>query len=42
VSVALTADPERVIHTVSSLVEPPPPAGFIPPRWISGPGGFGG
>jgi general secretion pathway protein I len=42
VSVARADDPERIIHEVSSLVEPPPPAGFIPPRWISGPGGFSG
>lgn len=42
VSVALADDPERIIHKVSTLVEPPPPAGFIPPRWIGGPGGFGG
>ena len=42
VSVARADDPERIIHTVSGLLEPPPPAGFIPPRWIGGPGGFGG
>jgi general secretion pathway protein I len=42
VSVARADQPERIIHKVSSLLEPPPPAGFIPPRWIGGPGGFGG
>ena len=33
VSVALVDDPERVLHKVSGLVEPPPPAGFMPPHW---------
>jgi general secretion pathway protein I len=42
VSVARADDPERIIHKVSSLLEPPPPAGFLPPRWIGGPGGFDG
>ena len=42
VSVARADDPERIIHKVSGLIEPPPPVGFIPPRWIGGPGGFGG
>lgn len=26
-------DPERVLHTVSGLIEPPPPRGFAPTRW---------
>jgi general secretion pathway protein I len=42
VSVTRADQPERVIHKVSGLLEPPPPAGFIPPRWIGGPGGIGG
>ena len=33
VSVALADAPERVLHKVSGLVEPPAPAGFMPPRW---------
>jgi general secretion pathway protein I len=41
VSVARADQPERIIHKVSGLIEPPPPAGFIPPRWIGGPGGVG-
>jgi general secretion pathway protein I len=42
ISVSRADDPERIIHKVSTLLEPPPPAGFIPPRWIGGPGGFSG
>ncbi len=41
VSVALAEDPERVIHTVSGLIEPPAPPGFLPPRWLGGPAGSG-
>ena len=33
VEVALAAAPERVLHKVSGLVEPPAPAGFMPPHW---------
>jgi hypothetical protein len=33
VSVALADDPERVLDKVSGLVEPPAPAGIMPPRW---------
>jgi len=33
VSVALADDPERVLDKVSGLLEPPAPAGFMPPRW---------
>jgi general secretion pathway protein I len=33
VSVALADDPERVLHKVSGLVEPPAPGGFVPLRW---------
>lgn len=42
VSVALVDRPERVIHTVSGLIEPPIPDNFPPVNWISvgrGPGG---
>ena len=35
VSVALADRPERVIHTVSGLIEPPIPDGFPPLNWIS-------
>jgi general secretion pathway protein I len=34
VEVALANDPERVLHKVSGLVEPPVPAGFLPVRWL--------
>jgi general secretion pathway protein I len=33
VSVSLQADPERVVHKVTGLVEPPAPAGFRPAQW---------
>jgi general secretion pathway protein I len=33
VSVRLLTDPERVVHKVSGLIEPPAPAGFAPPQW---------
>ena len=35
VDVAFAEQPERVIHTVSGLIEPPTPQGFPPVRWIS-------
>lgn len=35
VSVALADRPERVIHTVSGLIEPPIPDSFPPVNWIS-------
>ena len=42
VDVSLADEPERVIHRVSGLLEPPPPQGFVPIRWV-GPGrGEGG
>ena len=41
VSVALAEDPERIIHTVSGLLEPPPPPGLPPPSWLPGVGSFG-
>jgi general secretion pathway protein I len=39
VSVSLVTDPERVLHKVSGIVEPPPPRGFMPLRWLGGVGG---
>jgi general secretion pathway protein I len=33
VSVTLADAPERVLHKVSGLIEPPPPGGFMPPHW---------
>jgi general secretion pathway protein I len=38
VSVTLADDPERVLHKVSGLIEPPAPGGFAPAQW-SVPGG---
>jgi general secretion pathway protein I len=35
VSVALADRPDRVIHTVSGLIEPPVPDNFPPVNWIS-------
>lgn len=42
VSVRLVDDPERVVHKVSALIEPPVPPGFLPPQWSAPPGGGGG
>ena len=42
VSVRLLNDPERVVHKVSALIEPPAPAGFLPPQWSAPPSGGGG
>ena len=42
VSVLLLDDPERVVHKVSALIEPPAPPGFLPPQWSAPPGGGGG
>lgn len=36
VSVALADEPERIVHTVSGLLEPPPPPGIPPPAWPPG------
>jgi len=41
-SVSLAEDPERVFNTVSALLEPPPPPGFAPVRWLSVDLGAGG
>lgn len=35
VSVALADRPERIVHTVSGLIEPPVPAGFPPVSWTA-------
>lgn len=40
VRVSLVSDPDRVIQQVSALIEPPPPRGFVPLRWL-GVGGRG-
>ena len=43
VEVVLADDPERVLHKVSGLVEPPAPGGFAPLSWTAPPvGGDGG
>jgi len=42
VRVFLEDDRERIIHTVSGLLEPPPPPGFIPLRWLAPERGAGG
>lgn len=34
VSVSLADDPDRVVHSVMGLLEPPPPSGFVPPSWL--------
>jgi general secretion pathway protein I len=39
VSVRLADDPERVVHRVSALIEPPAPPGFLPPQWSAPPAG---
>lgn len=35
VRVYLVEDPDRVVHTLSGLLEPPPPTGYMPVRWLS-------
>ena len=42
VRVYLANEPDRLIHTLSALIEPPPPAGFLPVRWFSAEIGAGG
>jgi general secretion pathway protein I len=42
VSVRLLSEPERVVHKVSALIEPPAPQGFLSPQWSAPPGGGGG
>lgn len=34
VSVGHAEDPDRVLHRVSGLIEPPPPGGFLQLRWL--------
>jgi general secretion pathway protein I len=38
VSVARAETPDRTIHRMSGLIEPPPPRGFVPMRWLESPG----
>ncbi len=40
VDVALTDQPEIILHRSSGFIEPPVPGGFVPVRWASG--GAGG
>jgi len=42
VSVRHLADPERVVHKVSGLIEPPAPPGFLSPQWSAPPRGSQG
>ena len=42
VSVALADEPERIIHRVSALIEPPVQVGFPPVSWLSVGGGASG
>ena len=42
VRVYLAENPDRLIHTLSALIEPPPPPGFLPVRWLSAEFGAGG
>ena len=35
VEVSLADRPDRIIHTVSGLIEPPPPENFPPVNWVS-------
>jgi general secretion pathway protein I len=42
ISVSRAEQPERMIHRVSALIEPPAPRGFVPVHWIGGAVGFGG
>ena len=42
VRVYLAEDPDRLIHTLSALLEPPPPPGFLPVRWLNVNIGAGG
>lgn len=42
VDVALATLPDRVVHRVSGLVEPPAPRGFLPLQWLGTFEGAGG
>lgn len=35
VAVSLADRPDDVVQTVSGFIEPPPPRGFVPTRWLS-------
>jgi general secretion pathway protein I len=35
VRVYLADEPDRLIHRLSGLLEPPPPPGYMPVRWLS-------
>ena len=39
VSVSLADDPDRIVHKLTGLIEPPAPPGFVPPQWSGGRGG---
>jgi general secretion pathway protein I len=39
VSVRLMSDPERVVHKITGLIEPPAPPGFLAPQWSVPQGG---
>jgi general secretion pathway protein I len=39
VSVSLSDDPDRIVHKLTGLIEPPAPPGFLPPQWSGGRGG---
>jgi general secretion pathway protein I len=42
IDVAAAETPDRVLHHETTLIEPPPPRGFVPPRWLSVGRGAGG
>jgi len=35
-------DPDRIVHSVSGFIEPPPPNGYMPVRWSAAGTGSGG
>jgi general secretion pathway protein I len=41
VRVSAAETPEQVLHTVSGLIEPPAPRGFVPTRWFTSGGEAG-
>jgi len=42
VYVYLSEQPDRTIHQMMALIEPPPPRGFPPPEWLPPRSGAGG
>ena len=42
VDVSFADSPDDVVHRVSGIVEPPPPAGFVPVNWMPAAAGAGG